>query len=86
MGGDFGGDDILGLSPSGTAFFAGSATFFGDKKVRNSILRTAELAGTSVGFGNKRHYLLANLALVGEAIMLAMRTNVDWIDSYNLGK
>jgi hypothetical protein len=25
---------------------------------------------------NKRHYLLANVALVGEAIMLAMRTNV----------
>ena len=25
---------------------------------------------------NKRHYLLADVALVGEAIMLAMRTNV----------
>ena len=25
--------------------------------------------------GNKRHYLLANIALVGEAIMLAMRTH-----------
>lgn len=67
---------IFGLSPSGTAFFTGAATFFGDGEVCNGILRTAELAGTTVDFGGKRHYLLANIALVGEAIMLAMRTNV----------
>lgn len=67
---------MFGLSPSGTAFFTGAVTFFGDGEVRNGILRTAELAGTTVDFGGKRHYLLANITLVGEAILLAMRTNV----------
>ncbi len=66
---------ILELSPSGTAFFAGSSTFFNDYIVRKSILKTAEIAGHTIKMGNKRHYLLANVALVGEAIMLAMRTN-----------
>ena len=66
---------ILELSPSGTAFFAGSSTFFNDTVVRNGILKTAEIAGHTIKMGDKRHYLLANVALVGEAIMLAMRTN-----------
>ena len=67
---------LFGLSPSGTAFFAGSTTYFEDTNVRNKILRTAELAGSTIKIGDKRHYLLADIALVGEAIMLAMRTNV----------
>ena len=66
---------LLGLSPSGTAFFAGSASYFADTKVENNILRTAETAGHTIQFGHHRHYLLANVALVGEAIMLAMRTH-----------
>lgn len=66
---------IFELSPSGTAFFAGSSTFFNDTDVRNGILKTAEIAGHTIQIGIKRHYLLANVALVGEAIMLAMRTN-----------
>ena len=66
---------ILNLSPSGTAFAIGSATFFGDKIFRNSILMTAEIFGHTVKWGDKRHYLLGNIALVGEAITLAMRTN-----------
>ena len=66
---------LLELSPSGTAFFAGTATLFGDKEVCNGILRTAEFAGYTVGKGGNRHYLLANIALVGESIVLAMRTN-----------
>lgn len=37
------------------------------------ILKTAEIAGHTIKMGNKRHYLLANIALVGESIMLAMR-------------
>lgn len=67
---------ILELSPSGTAFFAGSSTFFNDSGVRTNILKTAEIAGHTIKIGDKRHYLLANIALVGEAIMLAMRTHV----------
>ena len=67
---------ILELSPSGTAFFAGSSTFFNDADIRNGILKTAEIAGHTIKIGDKRHYLLANVALVGEAIMLAMRTHI----------
>lgn len=66
---------LFGLSPSGTAFFAGSATIFGDTQTRGMILRTAETAGSTIKLGKERHYLLANIALVGESIMLAMRTN-----------
>ena len=66
---------LFELSPSGTAFFTGSATYFDDSEVRTEILRTAEIAGHTIKMGDRRHYLLANVALVGEAIMLAMRTN-----------
>ena len=67
---------ILELSPSGTAFFAGTSTYFNDREVRNGILKTAEIAGHTIKMGDKRHYLLADVALVGEAIMLAMRTHL----------
>ena len=67
---------LFELGPSGTAFFAGSAAYFGDSNVRNEILATAEIAGHTIKIGNKRHYFLANIALVGESIMLAMRTNM----------
>ena len=66
---------LFGLSPSATAFTVGSATFFNDANTRNALLRTAEIAGHTVKWQNKRHYLLADIALVGEAITLAMRTN-----------
>lgn len=60
---------------SGTAFAIGCATFFSDKSFRNKLLRTAEITGHTIKWNDERHYLLANLALVGEAITLAMRTN-----------
>lgn len=66
---------IFNLSPSGTAFAIGSATYFGDNDFRNDLLKTAEIAGHTIKWGNSRHYLLADIALVGEAITLAMRTN-----------
>ena len=69
---------LFNLSPTGTAFGIGPATFFQDWEVRNACLQTAELAGFSVSKGDQRHYLLANIALVGEAITLAMRTAVKW--------
>lgn len=71
---------ILNLSPSGSAFAIGSATYFGDDDLRNKLLRTAEIAGNTIKWGDRRHYLLAEIALVGEAITLAMRTNS--IDSH----
>lgn len=66
---------ILNLSPSGTDFALGAATYFNDIEFRNSLLKTAEIAGHTVKWNNKRHYLLGDIALVGEAITLAMRTN-----------
>ena len=65
---------LFELSPSGTAFMTGAASCFNDSIVRNEILRTAEIVGHTIKWGNERHYLLANIALVGESIMLAMRT------------
>ncbi len=65
---------LFNLSPSGTAFAIGCATIFKDSKFQKQLLLTAELAGTSVTYNHETHYILANLALVGEAIVLAMRT------------
>lgn len=70
---------IANLSPSGTAFMVGSATCFGDADVRRSLIKTAEIAGSTFYGFTENHYLLANFAIVGEAVMLAMRTNVEWI-------
>ena len=69
---------IFNLSPTGTAFGIGSITYFEDFELRKRFLKTAELAGFTVNKDNKRHYLLADLALVGEAVTLAMRTAVPW--------
>lgn len=66
---------FFNLSPSGTAFTIGCATSLDDKEFRNKLLKTAELGGSTVTWFGKSHYLLANLALVGEAIVLAMRTS-----------
>lgn len=66
---------IFNLSPSGTAFAIGCATSLEDKKFRKQLLRTAEIAGTTITWHDKCHYLLAEYALVGEAIALAMRTS-----------
>ena len=66
---------VFGLSPSGTGFAIGTATMCNDSKFRKQLLRTAEIAGSTVSYNGKSHYLLANVVLVGEAIILAMRTN-----------
>lgn len=65
---------ILGLSQTGIVFYIGCATYFNDTDLRNDLLKTAEISDRTVLWDNKRHYLLANIALVGEAIILAMRT------------
>ena len=65
---------VFGLSPSGTGFALGAATMCNDYRFRKQILRTAEIACSTVSYNGKSHYLLANVALVGEAILLAMRT------------
>ena len=66
---------VFNLSPSGTAFAIGCATSLDDIEFRNKLLKTAEIGGSTVTWFGKSHYLLANFALVGEAIVLAMRTS-----------
>lgn len=66
---------IFNLSPSGTSFIIGCATIHNDQRFRKQLLRTAEIAGSTVSHNGKAHYLLADIALVGEAITLAMRTS-----------
>lgn len=67
---------IMNLSPSGTAFAIGTATNLVDMDFRNHLLKTAEIVGSTISWFGNSHYLLANFALVGEAITLAMRTTV----------
>jgi len=69
---------LFNFSPSGTAFAIGSATYHKDFKLRKKLLYTAEVAGSSVSFHGEKHYLLANFALVGEAIVLAMKSATEW--------
>jgi hypothetical protein len=69
---------IFGLSPTGTAFGIGGATYFQDWGLRKRFLHTGELAGFTVSSKHSRHYLLADYVPVGEAITLAMRTAVPW--------
>lgn len=73
---------IYGISPSGTAFSMGAATYLGDWSFRKGLLRTAELGGHTVKSMKTRHYKLTEIMLTGEAITLAMRTmiNFDEID------
>ena len=66
---------IFNLSPSGTAFVIGAATSLDDMKFRKELLKTAEIGGSTISWFGTSHYLLANIALVGEAILLAMRTS-----------
>lgn len=67
---------IDGLSPSGTCYAIGSATFFEDWTFRNAMLVSAENAGGDVRGENTRHYKLGEFAIVGEASALAMRTHL----------
>ena len=64
--------------PVSIAFAVGSVTYYEDWALRKKLLKTGELAGTTWCSRGKSHYLLADVALVGEAIMLAMRTAVKW--------
>ena len=66
---------IFNLSPSGTAFVIGAATSLEDMEFRKQLLKTAEMGGSTISWFGTSHYLLANIALVGEAIVLAMRTS-----------
>lgn len=66
---------IFGLSPSGTGFSVSGARLSQDLPMFRALMRTSEVVGFSLG-GERTHYLTA--PLVGESIMLAMRTVTPW--------
>jgi len=67
---------LLGLSPSGTGFAMAGATLAADSRFLLDTLSTAEWSGTTIDTRAGRRYLLA--PLVGDAILLAMRTVTTW--------
>jgi hypothetical protein len=73
---------LFGLCATGTAFAIGCVTYHEDFRLRKKLLYTAELAGSSVQSKDEKHYLLSNVALVGEAIVLAMKTATVWDMKY----
>lgn len=71
---------LFGVSPSATGFFMAGARHAGDDALLLGLLRTAEIAGFSAPCRSGRCYLLA--PLVGDAIVLAMRTATTWDRRY----
>lgn len=67
---------VMGLSPSGTAFFLAGARQARDDDVFAALLRTAGLVGFAQDDPAGRHDALA--PVVGDAIVLAMRTARAW--------
>jgi len=67
---------IFELSTSGTGFALAGARYTKDEELTAGILYTSEVAGFSLQWAGKRFYLLA--PLVGESIMLAMKTVCEW--------
>jgi len=71
---------LLELSTSGTGFAMAGARRAGDGKLLRELLDTGEIVGTSVQWAGRRRYLLA--PLVGDAIVLAMKTATRWDRRY----
>jgi hypothetical protein len=85
LGIDAGGDVdsgpvIFGLSPAGTGFAIAGARHERDAKLLGALLDTAEIAGFTFQWNGERRYLLA--PLVGDAIVLAMKTACVWDRRY----
>jgi len=71
---------IFGLSTSGTGFMIAGARLSKDANYLQGLLATTEVVGSTVGTGGVRHYLVS--PVVGEAIMLAMKTACTWDGRY----
>src|SRR5262249_7513469 len=71
---------IFGLSTSGTGFIIAGARLSRDADYLQGLLNTTEVVGSTVGKAGVRHYLLA--PVVGEAILLAMKTACNWDGRY----
>ena len=66
---------VLNYSPSGIGFALGAATSLGDVTFRKKLLNTIEIGGNTLTWFSKSHYMVSDLAVVAEAILLAMRTS-----------
>jgi hypothetical protein len=67
---------VFGLSPSASGFAIAGARHAGDAELLDGLLLTAEGAGFTAPRWSGRAYLLS--PLVGDAIVLAMRTATTW--------
>lgn len=67
---------VWGLSTSGTGFAIAGLRQAREAMLLTGILRTAEIAGTTVVISGERRYLFA--PLVGDAIMTAMLSATEW--------
>lgn len=67
---------LFGLSPSGSTFALGAATWLGDWEMRSRLLQTASIVGETIvnEAQNTCHYRLGEMAICGEAVALGMRT------------
>jgi len=75
---------ILGQSTSGTGFIIAGARHANDREYLDGLLLTTEIAGTSIEWNGLRRYLFA--PLVGDAIVLAMKTATDWDTRFLVGR
>jgi hypothetical protein len=71
---------IFGLSTSATGFAFAGARLNKDIAFLNALSFTSEVAGFSFQYKNRRRYLLS--PLVGDAIMLGMKTATRWDDRF----
>jgi hypothetical protein len=71
---------IFGLSTAGTGFGLATASLMNDINLQSCLLSTAEIVGTTFALDDKRRYLIA--PLIGDAIVLAMRTATHWDDRF----
>ncbi len=67
---------IFGLGGTATGFSVAGARWSKDRKLLTSLLRPFELLGVSITKGNEKRYLA--IPVVGDAIMLAMKTACKW--------
>lgn len=80
-GGDIdSGPVIFGLSTSGTGFGMSSARALQDADLLHCLLATGELIGSTISSDAGRRYLVA--PLIGDAIVLAMRTAIPWDERF----
>lgn len=71
---------IGGLTPSGTGFAIAGAVLNGDRAFLGDLLNTSEGAGFTVQWKGRRRY--ATAPLVGDAILLSMKTARPWDTRY----